>query len=41
MLSAFFSDTPGARDVHAYLGAALLALFGVHMVLGIQLGLSI
>lgn len=41
MLSAFFADSPGARDAHAYLGAALLALFGLHMVFGIQLGLSI
>lgn len=41
MLSAFFEDGQGARDAHAYLGFTLLALFSVHMVLGIQLGLSI
>lgn len=41
MLSAFFEDGEGARDAHAYLGFTLLVLFSVHMVLGIQLGLSI
>lgn len=41
MLAAFFEDGEGARDAHAYLGAAILALFTVHMVFGIQLGLSI
>lgn len=41
MLAAFFDDGEGARDAHAYLGAGILALFTVHMALGIQLGLSI
>ena len=40
MLSAFFEDDPNARGLHAYLGTAILALFAVHAVLGLNLGLS-
>jgi hypothetical protein len=41
MLSAFFEDDPGLRGAHAYFGSAILALFVVHAVFGLQLGLSI
>ena len=41
MLSAFFEDDPGLRGAHAYFGTAILALFVVHAVFGLQLGLSI
>lgn len=41
MLSLFFQDDPNARGLHAFLGSAIMALFVVHMGLGLQLGLSI
>jgi hypothetical protein len=41
LLSLFFEDDPNARGLHAFFGTAIMALFVVHMVLGIQLGLSI
>ncbi len=42
LLPAFFASSgKSARDVHAYLGTAILALFVVHAGLGLQLGLSI
>ena len=41
MLSLFFADDPNARSLHAYFGTGIMALFVVHMVQGIQLGLSI
>ena len=41
MLPLLFADEPGLRGVHAYLGTAILALFCVHAVLGLQLGLSL
>lgn len=41
-LPAFFAaQGKSARDAHAYLGTAILALFLVHAGLGLQLGLSI
>ena len=40
-LPAFFTQGQTPRDVHAYLGTGLMAVFLVHMTLGIQLGLSI
>lgn len=41
MLSLFFADDPNARSLHAYFGTGIMALFVVHMVQGISLGLSI
>ncbi|GIL51213.1 hypothetical protein Vafri_7285 [Volvox africanus] len=38
---AFANGSGEARTAHAYLGAAILALFVVHAALGLQLGLSI
>lgn len=40
-LPIFFSQGQTPRDVHAYLGMGLMAVFVVHMALGLQLGLSI
>jgi hypothetical protein len=40
-LPAFFSQGQTPRDVHAYLGTGLMAVFVVHMALGLQLGFSI
>jgi hypothetical protein len=41
MLPLFFEDDPQARNIHAYLGSATLALLLVHGALGLQLGLSL
>lgn len=41
VLPALFGSNSDLRTAHAYLGSAILALFAVHAVLGIQLGLSI
>eukprot|EP00238_Polyblepharides_amylifera_P013436 CAMPEP_0196584072 /NCGR_PEP_ID=MMETSP1081-20130531/45704_1 /TAXON_ID=36882 /ORGANISM="Pyramimonas amylifera, Strain CCMP720" /LENGTH=191 /DNA_ID=CAMNT_0041905159 /DNA_START=74 /DNA_END=649 /DNA_ORIENTATION=- len=41
MLSLFFEDDPNARTAHAYFGSAIMALFVIHMFVGIKLGLSI
>lgn len=41
MLPLFFLDDRGTRDIHAYLGTGIFALFLVHAYLGLQLGLSI
>ncbi|PNW87508.1 hypothetical protein CHLRE_02g143450v5 [Chlamydomonas reinhardtii] len=38
---AFASGTGEARTAHAYLGSGILALFLVHMALGLNLGFSI
>ena len=40
-LPLFFGQGQTPRDVHAYLGTSLMALFVVHLGLGVQLGLSI
>ncbi|KAL6760888.1 hypothetical protein V8C86DRAFT_1008922 [Haematococcus lacustris] len=39
--TVFASGGAAARTAHAYLGTAILAVFAVHAVQGIQLGLSI
>lgn len=41
MLSLFFEDDPAARSIHAYFGTGIMALFIVHMTLGINLALSL
>eukprot|EP01025_Chloroclados_australasicus_P069329 TRINITY_DN9767_c0_g1_i2.p2 TRINITY_DN9767_c0_g1~~TRINITY_DN9767_c0_g1_i2.p2 ORF type:complete len:151 (-),score=14.13 TRINITY_DN9767_c0_g1_i2:905-1321(-) len=41
MLSLFFEDDPNARGLHAYFGTGIMALFVVHMTLGLKLGFSI
>ena len=41
MLSLFFDEDEGLRTAHAYLGTSIMALFVVHALLGLQLGLSI
>ena len=41
LLPSLFSDDPSLRTVHAVVGSLTMALFLVHAVLGIQLGLSI
>eukprot|EP00887_Chlorella_sp_A99_P007183 scaffold2.g7183.t1 len=40
MLPLFFDEDASARGIHAYLGSGVLALFAIHLVLGLQLGLS-
>merc|ERR1712012_1403071 len=40
MLALFFEHDPNARPLHAYLGSATMAIFVIHAVLGLQLGLS-
>jgi F0F1-type ATP synthase membrane subunit c/vacuolar-type H+-ATPase subunit K len=40
-LSGFWGDKPLARQIHAYLGVAIMALLVVHGIFGLKLGLSI
>ncbi|GJP31550.1 hypothetical protein CLOM_g11273 [Closterium sp. NIES-68] len=39
-MTSQFKSNPDLRGVHAYLGSAIMLLFVVHGILGLQLGLS-
>ena len=41
MLPLFFEDDPNARNMHAYFGTGIMALFLIHAALGVKLALSI
>jgi hypothetical protein len=41
MLPLFFSDDPNSRGLHAFFGTGIMALFFIHLALGLQLGISI
>ena len=41
MLPLFFADDPNARNMHAYFGTGIMALFFIHATLGVKLALSI
>lgn len=41
MLPLFFEDDPNARNMHAYFGTGIMALFFLHATLGVKLALSI
>ena len=41
MMPLFFAEDPNARGIHAFLGSGIMALFLVHLALGLQLGFSI
>lgn len=41
MLTLFFEDAPDARQAHAVFGSAVLALFTVHLGLGVKLALAL